>query len=100
MEQALLEFKAERDKTEKEYEDIIHDLEYKLEKKVSNKSIQLQELRKDIESYFEYIMLGLMDIGGLDEKQIKDLLSDNKKILEATVTEVFNEYEKMIGKNK
>ena len=100
MEQALLEFKAERDKTEKEYEDIIHDLEYKLEKKVSNKSIQLQELRKDIESYFEYIMLGLMDIGGLDEKQIKDLLSDNKKILEATVTEVFNEYEKMIGQNK
>jgi hypothetical protein len=75
-------------------------LEYKLEKKVSDKSIQLQELRKDIESYFEYIMLGLMDIGGLDEKQIKDLLSDNKKILEATVTEVFNEYEKMIGKNK
>jgi predicted P-loop ATPase/GTPase len=45
-------------------------------------------------------VLGLMDIGGLEAKQIKDLLKDNKKILDSTVTEVFHQYEQMIVKKQ
>lgn len=41
-----------------------------------------------------------MDIGGLEPKQIKDLLKDNKKIVDSIVTEVVHQYEKMIVKKQ
>ena len=75
----------ERANTQKEYEDIINNMENQMknimEKNKKSKSQTLENLKNEISTYFSNMVVGLLEMGGIKHENIKDIVKEQSKQL-------------------